>query len=218
MAERSEAAAGSTDPVLALEFAALYVGLPLLMALALPADWLWPMLAGVTLLALVLLARTPGFAWAELLRGWRRLDWGYVALVALATAGLAAALVAWLVPWQAFALPRRSTGLWLTILALYPFLSALPQELVFRPLFFRRYGMLFPDRRLALAVNGLVFGLAHLMFWNWVALTLTTAGGIVFGHAYLRGGFAPALVLHAICGGIIFTSGLGLFFFHGAVR
>jgi len=202
----------------AAEFAGLYLGLPLLLALALPPDWMWPVLAAATALALALLARTPGFAWGELLRGWRGLDWGHVALVGAATAAVAGLLVWWLVPWQAFALPRRATGLWLTILALYPFLSALPQELVFRPLFFRRYGGLFPDRRLAILANGLVFGLAHLMFWNWVAPALTVAGGLIFGHAYLgRGGFALALVLHALCGAIVFTSGLGTFFYHGAV-
>jgi membrane protease YdiL (CAAX protease family) len=104
------------------------------------------------------------------------------------------------------------------ILTLYPLLSALPQELVFRPLFFRRYGALFPGTAAAVACNALVFGLAHLMFWNWVALALTVAGGLIFARAYLgRGGFAMAVVLHAVCGAIIFTSGLGTFFYHGAV-
>ena len=49
-------------------------------------------------------------------------------------------------PGQAFALPRRAPGLWLAILALYPLLSAAPQEILFRVLFFRRYGALFPSR------------------------------------------------------------------------
>ena len=203
--------------MLAAEFAALYVALPLVMALALPADWLWPVVLGATLLAVVLLARTPGFAWAELGRGWRRLPWGQVAAVGAATAAAAGLLVWLLVPSQAFVLPRRATGLWLAILVLYPFLSALPQELIFRVLYFRRYARLFPPRA-AVALNGLVFALAHLMFWNPVALGLTFIGGVVFARAYLgRGGFALAVVLHAVAGAIIFTSGLGAFFYHGAV-
>ena len=68
-------------------------------------------------------------------------------MVGAATAAVAALLVWWLVPQQALSLPRRATGLWLAIMALYPLLSALPQELLFRPLFFRRYGALFPSRR-----------------------------------------------------------------------
>ena len=114
----------------------------------------------------MLLARTPGFAWSELARGWRRLDWRYVLVVGAGTAAVAAVLVWWLVPWQALVLPRRATGLWLAILLLYPVLSALPQELVFRPLFFRRYGALFPGQRAAVVANGLVFGLAH-SGWRW---------------------------------------------------
>lgn len=212
------AAEGGIDPVLAAEFAALFLGMPLVMALAVPADWMWPVLMAVTGLALALLARTPGFAWGELVRGWSGLDWGYVALVGAATAAVAAALVLWLVPGQALFLPRRATGLWLAILALYPFLSALPQELVFRPLFFRRYGGLFPDPRAAILANGAIFALAHLMFWNWVAIVLCFAGGLIFARAYVgRGGFALAVVLHALCGAVIFTSGLGTFFYHGAV-
>ena len=56
------------------------------------------------------------------------------------------------------------------------------------------------------------------MFWNGITLALTFAGGLIFARAYLgRGGFALAFVLHAVCGAIIFTSGLGAFFYHGAV-
>ena len=64
--------------------------------------------------------------------------------MAAVTAVVAGLLVWLLVPGQALALPRRAPGLWVAILALYPFLSALPQELIFRVLFFRRYGGLFP--------------------------------------------------------------------------
>jgi hypothetical protein len=198
-----------------VEFGALYVGLPLAMALAAPPDWLWPALIGATLVALVLLALTPGFDWRELARG--GVAWREVALVAAATAAVAGALVWLLVPGQAFSLPRRAPGLWVAILLLYPLLSALPQEIVFRELFFRRYGGLFEGRQVAVAVNALGFGLAHLMFWNWVAAALTVAGGVIFARGYLGRGFLQAVVLHAVAGGIIFTSGLGVFFYHGAV-
>jgi membrane protease YdiL (CAAX protease family) len=198
-----------------LEFGALYVGAPLVMALAMPPDWLWPVFLGVTLAALVLLARTPGFDWRELGRG--GVAWGEVALVAAATAAAAGALVWLLLPGQAFMLPRRAPALWVAIMLLYPLLSALPQELVFRALFFRRYGGLFGGRELAVAVNALGFALAHLMFWNWVAAALTVAGGVIFARGYLRRGFLQAVVLHAVAGGIVFTSGLGVFFYHGAV-
>jgi membrane protease YdiL (CAAX protease family) len=177
---------------------------------------MWPVLFGVTAVALGLLARTPGFRWRELLGG--RIAWTQVALATLAAAAVCTALVWWLVPGRWLALPRRSTELWLTIMVFYPFLSALPQELIFRALYFRRYGALFPSRTAAVAGNAVVFALAHLMFWNWVALALCLAGGLVFALGYLgRGGFPQAVVLHALCGAIMFTAGLGSFFYHGAV-
>jgi membrane protease YdiL (CAAX protease family) len=215
--DRADVGAGRVDPVLAAEFGVLYLALPLVMALAVPPDWLWPVFFAVTALALALLARTPGFRWGELARGWRRLDWGQAAAVAVATAVAAGLLVWWLVPGQALWLPRRATELWLAILLLYPWLSALPQELVFRVLFFRRYGGLFRRPPTAVVANGLVFALAHLMFWNPVAVVLTFAGGLLFARAYRAGGFALAVVIHALCGAVIFTSGLGAFFYHGAV-
>jgi uncharacterized protein len=200
-----------------LELVSLYGALPLALALALPPAWLFPVLLAVTLLAAALLTATPGFAWRDLVRGWRGLDWRHVAAVGLAALTVSAALVWWLVPYQALFLPRRETGLWLLIMLLYPFLSALPQEIVFRELFFRRYGALFAGPRSAILVNGFLFGAAHLIFWNWVAVALSAAGGMVFAHGWHRGGFAMAVVLHALCGAIIFTIGLGTFFYHGAV-
>ena len=69
-----------------------------------------------------------------------------------------------------------------------------------------------------MAASAFVFALAHLVFWNWVALLLTFVGGGIFAAAYLgRGGFALAVVLHAVAGAILFTSGLGGFFYHGAI-
>lgn len=216
-----EAETGRAGPALGLapgrafEALALFVVAPLALALLLPPSALLPALFAMTALGALLLARTPGFAWGSLVRG--RIAWGRVGLVALAAALACGALVWLLAPGDALALPRRAPGLWLMILALYPFLSALPQELLFRPLFFRRYGGLFPSTAAAVVANALLFGFAHLMFWNWVAVGLSAAGGLIFALGYLRHGFPTAVLMHAVCGGIVFTSGLGRFFYHGAV-
>ena len=44
MAEQGRAGPRADEPWLAVEFAALYLGVPLVLALVAPADWLWPVL------------------------------------------------------------------------------------------------------------------------------------------------------------------------------
>ena len=63
---RAEAGVTGRDLRLAAEFAVVFVGLPLLMALRIPPQWLWPVMIGVTVAAAVLLSATPGFRWRSL--------------------------------------------------------------------------------------------------------------------------------------------------------
>lgn len=100
---------------------------------------------------------------------------------------------------------------------LYPLLSALPQELIFRALFFHRFAPLFPNREAAVLVNAAVFSFAHLMYWSVVVAVLTFAGGWIFARAYLRRGFPSAWLLHAIAGNVLFSVGMGAYFWSGAV-
>lgn len=200
------------------EFAAFYLALPVAVAVLLPADAMFSVLLAATLAGAVLLHLTPGFRWGELARGWGRIDWRIVAGFSALTAAVAVAIVLLVQPGALFFLPRRMPELALAIVLLYPLLSALPQEVVFRPLLFRRYGALFPDPRAALVLNAAVFALAHLMFWSWIVAAMTFAGGLVFAWAYeRRGSFALAVVLHAVAGNILFLVGLGMFFYTGNV-
>lgn len=202
------------------EFAVLFVGVPLMLAFGLGPGAMWTVLVGGLAVSLGLLAATPGFRWAELwegpLVGSRR---GLIAFAAATGLIAAGAALIW-APGAFLGLPRRLPGLWLTILVLYPLLSALPQEVMFRALFWRRYGTLFPDRRVGIAVNAGVFALAHAFLWNPLSLAMTASGGALFSLAYLRTGSGRnllfATLLHAIAGWAVFTFGLGRFFWHGA--
>ena len=201
------------------EFLALYLAAPVAMAVVLPPSAMFPALFAVTAIGLVLLHVTEGFRWRELAAGTGRISWQFVGLTALATlvAGLA---VIWLTaPGAAFFLIRQNPQLMLMIALLYPLVSALPQELVFRPLFFRRYGALLPAGVTAqVALNAAVFSFAHLMYWSWIVAALTFAGGLAFAWAYrVRGNFPEAVVLHAVAGVIVFAVGLGLYFYSGNV-
>lgn len=213
---RDEASARARRLQLVAEFSALFVGVPLALAFLLPPTAMFSVLGVMTAVGLVLLHRTPGFEWVELRRG--PVPWRPVLGALALTAGIAVAATLILFPQMLFFLPRESPALWLMILALYPLLSALPQELLFRPLFFRRYGSLFPSVHLAIWANALLFSIAHLMYAHPLVLGMTFAGGWMFGWLYaVRGSFGGAVLLHAVAGQILFTSGLGILFYSGAV-
>ena len=202
---------------LAAEFVALFVAAPVVLAVALPPSAMFPALFAVTALGLGLLALTPGFAWRELWHG--RVRWREVALLAGATAAVCAAVIALTAPGSAFHLLRVNPGLMAAILVLYPLLSALPQEIVFRPLYFRRYGAILPAGGAGLVLNAAVFAWAHLLFWNGIVLAMTFAGGLAFAHAYrVRGSFPQAVAMHAVAGNIVFLFGLGIFFYTGNIE
>ncbi len=201
-----------------VEFLGLYLVAPVLMALAVPPERMFPALFAVTVVGVVLLTRTPGFSWAELRRQESRFDWRLIGLIGLATL-VTGVVVLWLTePGALFFLLRQQPGLLLLILCLYPLLSALPQELVFRALFFRRYAPILPRGKAALWLNAAVFSFAHLMYWNLLVAGMTFAGGLVFAHVYARqGNFPLAVALHAVAGNVVFLVGLGVFFYSGNV-
>lgn len=200
-----------------VEFIALYLGAPLLIALFMPPRLLFPALFALTLVGLWLLHRTGGFDWRALLRGWGAVPWGQAGLVALATFVAGWVILTLTMPEARFAILRARPEFLLLIWALYPILSALPQELIFRPLFFHRFGALFPDRQSALLVNAAVFSLAHLMYWSWIVAAMTLIGGWIFARLYVARGFPAALVLHAVAGNVIFAVGMGAYFWTGNV-
>ncbi len=200
------------------EMLGLFVGVPLLMAAFFGQYPLLPSVIALAGVAAALLWATPGFRFSELLR---RPGKGALAMslgVAAATAAGCTFLALWLVPERFLAMPAERPELWLMIMVLYPLVSALPQELIYRPLFFRRYGALFPSERWALAANAAAFGLGHLFYMNAITILASAAAGAIFAAAYLRSrSFLLAVMLHALAGQIVFTSGLGIFFYHGAV-
>jgi len=113
-------------------------------------------------------------------------------------------------------LPRERPLLWLLILLLYPILSVYPQELLYRAFFFRRYGRLFPAKIGVIVASVLLFSWLHLLFRNPVAVSLTLVGGWFFAETYARTRSLRLVCLeHLLYGNLIFTIGLGKFFFHG---
>jgi uncharacterized protein len=105
------------------------------------------------------------------------------------------------------------------VVILYPVFSVYRQELLYRAFFFHRYKPLFGDGTGMIAASAAVFGFAHIIFGNWVTIAMTAIGGVLFGCTYRKTGSLVLTCLeHALFGDLIFTVGIGQFFYHLARR
>jgi membrane protease YdiL (CAAX protease family) len=141
-----------------------------------------------------------------------------IALIVLTLAPLLC-LVAWLLARdEMFMLLRQRPLLWLLIMIFYPVVSVYPQELIYRAFLFQRYAPLFSSRVALVTASALAFSFAHVLFRPpWVAMSTCLVGGAVFAaHYYTSGSLAVVCWEHAIFGQLIFTVGLGRYFYHGA--
>jgi membrane protease YdiL (CAAX protease family) len=204
-------------PLLALEFLAVYAGIPLLIYFRripnLPIPYL--LLAG--LISFLMLRGDPQFSVARLF------SWGdyrpFLASILIRDAiclVLLSVAVRFLAPQYLFSLIKRSPQLWLLIFFLYPLLSVYPQELFYRAFFFQRYRPLFGSGWVMILASAVAFGFVHIIFRNWLAVGLCIIGGALFSFTYqTSGSLLLACLDHAIFGNFLFTIGLGQFFYHG---
>jgi membrane protease YdiL (CAAX protease family) len=111
---------------------------------------------------------------------------------------------------------KERPGIWLMVMALYPLLSALPQELIYRTFFFHRYKEIFKNETLMIWMSTVSFSYLHIIYDNWVAVILTFVGGYLFSKTYHDSKSLSAVGLeHAIYGNIGFTLGYGKYFYEG---
>lgn len=120
-----------------------------------------------------------------------------------------------IIPNQMFSLPLNHPTLWFWLMLLYPPLSILPQEIIYRSFFLRRYTPLVQNEATMRVLCALAFGWVHIIMWNWPAVLLSTIGGVLFADTYQRTRSLAAVCFeHALYGCFVFTVGLGYFFYH----
>lgn len=136
-------------------------------------------------------------------------------LLRSALVGVGALAVTWLFsPDWLFGFPRQKPLWWLVVMVLYPLLSALPQEFIYRTFMARRYSPLFGAS--TLLVSAVAFGFLHIVYLNAVAVALSLIAGWLFARVYEKTeSLAAVATEHALYGCIIFTIGLGRFFYSG---
>ena len=121
------------------------------------------------------------------------------------------------IPESLFAFPRRAPVVWAIIMVAYPLLSVVPQGIVFRQWFLKRYRALLGNGLWMLLVAAITFGFAHIAFGNWIAPLLTTLGGVIFMRTFMKSRSALLANLeHALFGDIVFTLGYGQWLYAGA--
>lgn len=197
-----------------IELAALFVGLPVVFYfnnLKLPKSI--PLLV-VFLIALFYLLTTKSFSKKSFgfngYRSWRTLSLRI--LISLLAISLLS--IIFLPSEQIFYLPLHRTELWLLIMVFYPIWSAFTQEVIYRGFFFHRYTPLFKNDKIVITLNGILFGLLHIIFRNWIAVAGATIIGFVWAYSYFKHRSILVVSLeHAIVGNYLFTIGLGYFFY-----
>lgn len=105
------------------------------------------------------------------------------------------------------------------LLFAYPFLSALPQEMIFCAYFFDRFKALFQSPKARIIASAIVFAYAHVLYINWVAPLLSLIAGLIFASTYAKTRSLALVTLeHALYGNAMFMIGLGWYFWGGAVH
>ena len=202
------------------ELGLFYIGAPLAMSWAIFA-WQIPLFL---VLQPVLLGFIGYLLWDDTFRIRSELSKGFdwTALISIlgcfAVLGGAITLATyWIFPQLFLSFPRYLPELWLTVMLAYPVLSVLAQELVFRTFFFHRYGPLFRGHKwLAIFANGAAFGFAHIIFGNIIAVLGSMVVGWLLAYRYYETrSFLAVWLEHSLYGCLIFTVGLGRFFFTG---
>ncbi len=201
------------------EFVALYIGLPVLIATLRDRT---VMLGVLWVAAIVVIA---WLRWAKKRNLWQELNWsGFrsgIKLVILRFAFIAPALFAFMYfvhPDQLFSFPRERPTLYIYVMIWYPLLSVIPQELLYKSLFFGRYGKLFPNEKSMIIACAVAFGFLHIILLNWLPVAITAFVGLLMAHTYSETrSLALVSLEHALYGCWAYTVGMGMYLHTGSV-
>jgi len=206
--------------LLLIEMLGLFMGLPLALKYAVMSQSvpLFVVLQPALLAFVVFLVLDPTFHLRrELIRLPSFTELVSMLVIFVIAGGMVAAFVAQEMPARFLNFPLQRPETWERIMILYPLLSVPVQELVYRTFFFHRYGPLFGTERGALILtNGVLFGFAHVLFGNWVAIAGTMVVGTLIAYRYeATRSFWAVWLEHTLWGWLVFTVGLGHYFFTG---
>jgi hypothetical protein len=179
---------------------------------------LFNILPPVFLFFIVFLTLDRSFSWRGTLSKLPNLRDMASMIAIFAVAGPAIAVFAYNDPRVSFlGFPSRAYEVWVAVMILYPLISVTTQEIMYRVFFFHRYRPLFAgDPQGGIVLNAVLFSFSHIVFQNLTTLVISFLGGLLFAWRYENSRSFWALVIeHAIYGNLIFTVGLGRYFYTG---
>ena len=198
------------DTLKKLEFFFIFLALPSIIFLFDYTTIVFLTLYLVFIFALVILYFDKTFLLASLKK---KIDWKFVLIFAVSFICLGFIYVLLIDKNLLFIFPKTNFKLWLVVIIVYPFLSVIPQEIVYRVFFFQRYFPKNNNSNFLILLNMFVFSYGHLVFNNFHAILITAIVSPIFTFAYLKKSFLTCVVLHSLGGQIIFTLGLGKYFY-----
>lgn len=204
---------------LILECVVLFIGIPLMFFWVIPLQGLFAIIWLAFVYTSIILSRYYSLPFSAL---WQPSALNRANIYPIIRRFMLSALVIsgyviWFEPDRFLSFISAKPVLWAFVMVLYPLLSVIPQEVIYRVFFFERYALLFPTNIHKILASACTFGFAHIVFNNVLAPLFCLIGGLYFSQTYKRSrSLALVWFEHSLYGCFIFTIGLGWYFFHGA--
>ena len=193
-----------------IEFVSLFILLPL--ALAVPVSpWIRVVLGFIGLVYVVWVSRKlKFFSIKKLSVGIKVQHVYFLAAKFIIISIITYFIVSEFYPQELFTSLLNNPLKFMIICLVYTIGSVIPQEFIYRDFFFKRYYSFFPNDKIFVLSNGVLFSLAHLFFYNELVLLMTLIGGWIFSYTYVKTKSLRFTILeHALYGCWVYAVGLG---------
>lgn len=199
------------------EFIALYIGLPVFIAYLRDRTVMLGLLWVAAVAVIIWLNR---FKKRNLLQelNWSGFKEGIkMVLVRFAIIGpVLFAFMYFVHPEELFSFPLERPKIYAYVMVWYPLLSVIPQELLYKSLFFGRYGRLFPNDKAMILACAVMFGFLHIILLSWLPVAITTVAGLLMAHTYSKTrSLALVSLEHTLYGCWAYTLGMGMYLHTG---
>ena len=198
---------------LGIEFVLLFFGIPLLLlgsVITHPSSILIPLLFGIFL---ILRYRTD-FKFYELrvFKIPKKILLKHLGIQILILITLLLGVLIF-IPDKLLNLPKGNFWIWVALSFFYPVFSAYAQEVIYRVFLFKRYSLIFPKNWMFILASAMSFSYVHIVYFSMISIILTFFAGIYLAKVYLdTKSVLFTGILHGIMGNIVFTVGLGEYF------